>query len=504
MENKFTMTTSLSADRLKSPKHSWLRRVHFSRWDGHSTPVLEEAAANLISHLRRSGNCFQSEPDVNTDVLLTTAPFGEPIDWREALLFTARLRTKLSRTPTIFTLIHATTAEFQNLLDHFDRVLAKEPPEPSDFAFPGLAPNAYRTLVEQGRRGGAIMAVERLLQAQSKCIRIILIVGDERPDQAFYFDLVGAHPSVDADDLDFFYRDMALRIVTSASTAEVIQHTVAGDPVPRQVWDGLTTPAAMRAAGIQLGNREFFTQMVRIADLVNVPAMADAVAVQYSEGCFATWDPQLGALIATVTGSARPVEKDSITSDDLAVIVGVRPDGLGALVRHVERKRNDPPSSEAVEMMDMDSMLPRLDARFVAGASEPVPVVRSKLHGHRGVDAYNPKRVEFVPLDAPYYHYPVSCATEAQARAIKSAFARSEALQNPADPRQVVFTVLPGHGVVIAEKWVDGKVPFQTIWEYMDSGDLHIDNLVPQGPMEYAHEADGTRRLAREVPLYTE
>ncbi len=76
--------------------------------------------------------------------------------------------------------------------------------------------------------------------------------------------------------------------------------------------------------------------MIRINDLVHVPALEDAVSSQYSEGCFATWDPRLGALIATITGSARPVDKGRITEDDLAVISGVRRDGLGALVREVD------------------------------------------------------------------------------------------------------------------------------------------------------------------------
>jgi hypothetical protein len=126
-----------------------------------------------------------------------------------------------------------------------------------------------------------------------------------------------------------------------------------------------------------------------------------------------------------------------------------------------------------------------------------VPVVRSKLHGHRGISAYNPHRVEYVPLDQPYYDYLVSCATDAQAEGIKEAFSRSETLKNPDDPRQVAYTVLPGHGVVMAEKWVPGKAPFQVIWEYMDAGYLETDSHVPQGPMTYGPDADGRMALRR-------
>jgi hypothetical protein len=169
------------------------------------------------------------------------------------------------------------------------------------------------------------------------------------------------------------------------------------------------------------------------------------------------------------------------------------------LIRQVAGKRNDPPSSEAVELVEMDRALPRLSLGFEWGVqsapSGKVPVARSKLHGHRGVRSYDPTLVEHVWLDAPYYHYPVSCSTEAQARAIRAAFARSQALSHPEDPRQVVFTVLPGHGVVIVEKWAPGKAPFQVIWECMDSGALEIDNLIPQGPFAFVSDEGGRMKL---------
>jgi hypothetical protein len=189
----------------------------------------------------------------------------------------------------------------------------------------------------------------------------------------------------------------------------------------------------------------------------------------------------LGALIATVTGSARPIDKDNITDDELAVIVGVRPDRQGALVCHIEGTRNDNPSSESVEMIEMDGALPTIALGPDWEIQAEVPVVRSKLHGHRGVTSFDPRFVENVLLDPPYYRYLVSCATEAQARAITSAFARSEALRNPDDPRQVVICLLPGHGIVIAERWVPGKMPLQVIWETMDAGSLEIAKAIPQG-----------------------
>lgn len=480
-------------------RHPWLRKIDISYVPGPTTPMLETFAGKLLSCFRKWGHHVQDEPQGSLDILLTTATYGEPVSWRRAPIFTARKRYQLSQAPTVFTIVHMKPDQLKEVLGHLESVLAKPDPQPGDYPFPGLAPDAYLTLHEQGRRGGPILALERLLQAQTKSIRILLVIGEQQPQEAYSFDLVGAYPRSDAKDGESFYDDLVLRIVTAVSTLEVTDHEVVDDPIPNSTWSSLTTPAAMQEAGRQLGLRGFFSEMVNVANLVTVPAVPETVANQYSEGCFATWDPVLNALIATVTGSARPVQKYNLSEDDLAVIVGVRSNLQGALVRHVEGKHNTNPSSEAVELIQMDSSLPRikLEADWVDHISKrvnqevEVPVLRSKLHGHRGVSSYDSRYVEHVYLEPPYYHYPVSCATKAQASAIVSAFARSEALARPDDPRQVVFTVLPGHGIVIAEKWVPGKAPLQVIWEYMDAGFLQISSLVPQGPLTYFKDEQG-------------
>jgi hypothetical protein len=475
------------------PIHPWLQTIRLAVVPGPATPLLEEVLTVLLNHFRAHGHEVQETADDKTKLLLTTARFGEPVQWREALLFSARRRLGLERTPSIMTLVHMRPSEFEAMLLYFDGVLQKDPLDPKDYHFPGLAPAAYHVLHEQGRRGGPILALERLVQAQSKSIRVLLIVGEDRPEVAYHFDLVGAYPKSVATSAESFYEDIVLRTVTTLSTREVAKHQTIDDPISFDLWQRLQAPVAMRHASHELGNRNFFTEMVRITDLVHVPAVGDAVSSQYSEGCYATWDSTVDALIATVTGSARPVKKGNLTDEDLAVIIGLRDDGMGALVRHVDGKRNDPPSSEAVEMMDMDKALPvlTLGPEWGEEAGRQVPATRSKLHGHRGVDGYDPTRVEFVPLEPAYYHYLVSCATEAQAQGIKGAFARSEALRNPEDPRQIVFTVLPGHGVMLAEKWVPSKAPFQLLWEAMDAGTVQIANGVPQGPMWYVPDEDG-------------
>ena len=461
--------------------HSWWKKISLSYVPAEESPLLDDVAQNLLNKFRQAGHTVYDVPRPDTEVLLTTSKFNKPVRWRDAMIFNARRRFKLEHSPTIITLVQATPEEIEEKFAYFEQALKKDPADPTDFALPGLGPDAYQTLYEQGRRGGPILALLRTVQTQAMSIRVVLVIGKEKPVEAYVFDLVGAHPKIDASDPDRFYEDIVGRIVTAMSTEEITDHKIIGEPITKEVWATLDTPMAMQNAGYELGKREFFTEMVMVTNLATVPSVPDAISSQYSEGCFATWEPKINGLITTVTGSARPVIKDKLTDDELAVIVGVREDGKGALIKQVEGKRNDPPSSEAVELMEIDKDLPKV--KLENGLE--VPVSRSKLHGHRGVTAYDPRYVEHVYLESPYYHYPVSCSTEAQANAIHNAFSRSESLQDPSDPRQVVFTILPGHGIVIAEKWIPGKEPFQVMWEYMDAGWLVIDNIVPQGMLTF-------------------
>ncbi|MBN2044298.1 MAG: hypothetical protein JW757_04685 [Anaerolineales bacterium] len=474
--------------------HTWLRPIHLHYHPGTLTPLLEETAGKLLAAFAAHGHTIQQEANAKTDALLTTARFGELLSWRKALMFTGRMKFKLDHVPRAITLVQITAQEMEDILAHFEQALAKEPFVRQEFEFEGLAEKSPEVLVEQGRRGGPMLSLIRLLQAQLKCIRMLLLVGEDEIKRVYHIDLVGAHPATEYSiGEEAFYTDIVLRTATYESTYEVTKHQVVEELIPAETWAELGSIEAMQQAGQEMGARRFFTDMLRINDLVHIPGLNDAIADQYSEGCFATWDPYVPALIATITGSARPVDKGNISARDLAAIVGIRPDGLGAQVRHVEGGENISPSSEAVEMMDMDLVLPRVQ---VDGLPGDLPVVRSKLHGHRGVAAYNPVKVEFAPLDAPFYNYLVSCATEAQARAIKAAFSRAESLQNPEDPRLLAFTILPGHGIVITEKWQPDKRPFQLIWEAMDAGDLVIDRIVPQGWVQFESAADGKMMLS--------
>jgi hypothetical protein len=434
-----------------------------------------------MNYFHQEGHTTENTPAPETNVILTTARLGEPLGWREALMFTARRRYKLKQVPTVFTIVHALPHQFIEWMDKVEQILEEDPHAKPGQHFAGIPETAAETLYRQGKRGGAILYLLRILQIQTKCIRVLLVIGREEPESAFLFDLVGAHPQIKLEDRRSFYKDIATRIMTAASTEEITNHQVVEPEIKRDAWDRLSTIHQMTRASQELGKRDFFTEMIKVSQVAEIPGFSEAISQQYSEGCFATWDTQINGLLTTITGSARPVRKENITDKDLAVIVGIKPEHDGALIRKVEGHPNHPPSSEAVEMIGMDLDLPKI--MFRDGAQ--VPVIRSKLHGHRGVQSFDPARIEYVALPESYLHYPVSCSTDAQYRAVQTAFSSSAALKNPADARQIVFTVLPGHGLVIVEKWVEGKQAFQAIWEAMDHKDIEITNHIPQGPFHF-------------------
>jgi hypothetical protein len=469
---------------LETPTHSWLKQLSITYVPGPSTALSTRVASDLLEHFQQGGHATSIDPSPETDVILTTARLGEPLGWREALMFTARRRFQLKHVPTVFTIVHATPAQFSQWMAKVERLLQAE----SEVAppFDGIPETASRTLHQQGKRGGAIMYLLRIVQIQTKSIRVLLVVGEEKPQHAYLFDLVGAHPQLKFDDPQTFYRDIGRRIQTAASTNEITNHETVEPPITRLEWESLASIDEMTRASQELGKRDFFTEMIKVSQVAEIPGFSEAISQQYSEGCFATWEPRINGLLTTITGSARPVRKENISDKDLAVIAGIKPTRDGALTRKVEGHPNHPPSSEAVEMIGMDVALPRITLR--SGAQ--VPVIRSKLHGHRGVRSFDRTCVEYVPLPESYLYYPVSCSTDAQYRAVQEAFFSSSALQNPQDPRQIVFTVLPGHGVVIVEKWVEDKSAFEVIWGAMDQKQIEISNHIPQGPFTFDTHGD--------------
>jgi hypothetical protein len=252
----------------------------------------------------------------------------------------------------------------------------------------------------------------------------------------------------------------------------------------------------MVRAGAMFATFGFFTTPIYVDKLLGYRGVSEAISAQYSEGCYAVYEPDLPGLITTASGSSRLVDKRAITREDQAVVVGLRPDGLGAIVRPVTGRDQVVPSAEAVELFSICQAAGSHQRLNRHGQRVTVPNVRALLHGHLGVAAFDPTFVASVQLDPLYYTQLVSCGTGALAEGTAAAFGRAGALRDLADPRRVLFLEQPGHGVMVVEKWgppEEVRAPFEAIRDYLAAGHLQMTLEIPQGPVfwETAPAADG-------------
>lgn len=467
--------------------HPWVYPISLAYLPDELTPALKGRLDSLLEWLRSIDCTIQAQPTNATDLIITTTSFGKPIERSEALFFHAKRRYGLRHRPSLLTIIDISESDYQHWLAHFAE-LAKQPAETQPaYRYPALGPQAVEVLVEQARRRGPEVALGRFLQSYVKSFRVMALRTDGagQPLRAVHFDLAGAHPTTDATDAQAFAQEVGLRILAATCTKAVNDHLFSPDPLPKMVWDRLEAPKAMLRAGEMFTEFDFFIEPVSIEKLLGYRDVSQVVSAQYSEGCYAVFEPEIPGLITTATGSARLVDKRAISYADQAIVLGVKQTQDGAIVRPVAEMERVIPSVEAVEMMGICEAVPTHLQTTRSGESIPVPNVRAILHSHIGVAAFNPERVESVFLPTPYYHHLVSCGTGALARGTTTAFASSTALCDLADPRAVVFLEQPGHGVVIVEKWIEGKQPFEVIHDYLTEGHLQMTPAVPQGPVAW-------------------
>jgi hypothetical protein len=481
-----------------SPLHAWVRPISIAYVPGPLTPAVEQTVGGLLEWLQFAGCTVTDTPTAETDLILTTSRLGTLTPRDEALFFHAKRKFRLSRRPTTLTVMDVPEDDYQRWLAHFAE-LARQPEDAlAPEQYPGLGPQAVEVIAHQARRGGPELAFSRLVQAQSLSVRVMALrTLAGRPYRAIHFDLAGARPVTDATDPEAFAADAGPRILAAVCAQEVKNHVFLDEPVPAALWTSLAGPDAMIRAGTAFTEFGFFTTPFYVDKLLGYRGLSDAISAQFSEGCYAVYEPALGGMITTATGSSRLVDKRSITRADQAVIVGIRPGREGALVRPVEGLDPVLPSVEAVEMLAISQAVATHTRTTAQGQAVEVPNLRALLHGHLGVGAYDPNYVEMVQLDPLYYTQLVSCGTGALAQGTAAAFARSSALHRLDDPRRLVFLEQPGHGVMVAEKWApEGQADgaFDTIYAYLQAGHFQMTLDIPQGPIAWETVTGQDRR----------
>ncbi len=469
--------------------HAWTHPISIAYMPGDHTPALDLAIHAILDWLRDADCTVTDMPDNNTELILTTRRFGNIVGRDEALFFNAKRQYRLSTRPQVLTMLDVPEAEYQALVEHFTKIADMPEDEANLERYTGLGPQAADIISHQARRGGPDLAFARLSQGQALSIRVMALrTQNGRPYRAMHFDMAGAHPVTDATDMEVFAEDAGARVLAAVCAVEVNHHSFVDEPVSAELWESLSSPDVMVRAGSMFTQFGFFTTPLYVEKLLGYRGISDAISAQFSEGCYAIYEPDIPGLLTTASGSSRLVDKRSISRMDQAVVVGMRSDHEGAMVRPVAGMERVVPSVEAVEMMGLCERVPHHDHLNSHGKPVSVPNARAILHGHLGVAAFDPAKVEAVRLSSLYYTQLVSCGTGALAEGTATAFAASESLRDLKDPRRVIFLEQPGHGVMVVEKWPlpdDGTQPFETIHDYLSSGVLQMTLEVAQGPVHW-------------------
>ncbi len=461
--------------------HDWLQPVTICFVAGASNARLARVTSQLADWFTDNGHHVQAEPDATTDLLITTMPGAIAIDRDGALLLNGKRRFKLPHRPQVLTFVDLTTAQFVERQGYIDALRDLPYEAAKTVEIPGLGAHGSEVIHQQLQRHD-LVGMARILQGQAISIRIMGLIGDaDWPDYGLHIDLAGAYAKIPFHNPTDFIENLGGRIATFLNTVDVKDHIYLDEQLAAARWNTSETPNDLVRAGKTFTEYGFFTDPVDVVKLLGFRGLGDAIAAQYSEGCYATYDPDLGGLVTTATGSAKFVDKRAIKRSDTTLITGVKAGRMGALVQSIEGREQIAPSVEAVELFGVCEHAGT--EQTAAGVMRPK--VRSLLHGHVGVASYDAAHVECVVLDKSFYAYPVSCGTNILANATAAAFAAAEALEDTNDPRTVIFVEQPCHGIVVVERWVAGKRPFQEIEEALTNGWLVMQSHVPQSLSEY-------------------
>ena len=111
--------------------HPWLKKLKVAFVPGETSSLMEQVVDGLLDQFGSLGHEVQESPQGRTDLVLTTARFGEPLPWRKALFFTARKRFGLENNPAMRIVAQATSTKFTRAMVY------------GNFEIDYVAPTAY-------------------------------------------------------------------------------------------------------------------------------------------------------------------------------------------------------------------------------------------------------------------------------------------------------------------------------------------------------------------------
>ncbi len=439
----------------------------------------------LLRAFKGSGNTIQPAPTNDTDLIIAYGRMGE--EERVPLVFTIKERYGLAkRPPNLVTVVSASRAVL-------DRTLA----EMGDTIPAGIQP-AFALESRDGlseakpaERAEPMVRMGRREQAYHGSPRILLVVGDEGSrniEEGILFGLEGSHPSMSGEDEKGFFEELSRRLWAFACAKDADHMAISEGAISKEAWERSAIPEQIIAAGQRMDQLGLLAPPVILRDLVS-----NGLARVYeryfnlkrmSEGNLSAWEPYLGVMVITGTGSVG-VDKRHLQREHLVPVGELMENGV--VVWQPEGMDTVKPSVEAMEQLAIYRAAPQLSLLVkkigdAHGAPVMVPAIRALLHTHVGITAYNPELVEVVHIDRERFPYPFSCGTDLLARATVEAFSKARAFRDPDGLPRAILLEQPNHGIVVAELWRDPPtVPcFEATLNLFAAGEIEWTYAIPQ------------------------
>ncbi|MFE4663784.1 hypothetical protein ACFRI7_03020 [Streptomyces sp. NPDC056716] len=331
----------------------------------------------------------------------------------------------------------------------------------------------------------------RVLMARLGAPKVLVVTVDAASGEvteATLCTMEGGHPS----ETENIAQGICDRLIAAACTREVAgRYDVQTGAITAAQWENTSVPEALATAGRRMGELRLLPAPHRLTHYVS-PRLA-AVYERYlgmkafSEGMLFAFDPGLGALVVTASGSWE-VDKRVLCRDDVTVVDHRLDDGR-LRVLAPESASPKGPSVEAWEVCALLEAVPTVRVRQDtdgAWAWDPhgtheVPAIRAGLHAHVGVSAADPSRIETVPADRERFPYGFGCGTDLMIEVAKDTVRRSRALSDPEDPRHFVRWPMLYHGEMAVELWSQDQ-PTEPLSGLLDLFDTQAEAAITYDP----------------------
>ncbi|MFF0009728.1 hypothetical protein ACFYQT_40770 [Streptomyces tibetensis] len=111
-----------------------------------------------------------------------------------------------------------------------------------------------------------------------------------------------------------------------------------------------------------------------------------------------------------------------------------------------------------------------------------VPIIRAGIHAHVGVTSSDDTVIETVEADREEFPYGFGCGTDLTVEIARNTVRRSDAVNDPDDPRMYVRWPLLYHGEMAVELWKPGlpSQPFQGLLNLYGTAVRFTPDDVPQ------------------------